>query len=92
MFLAMFFFGIVGIAFVIAIPNPSYRDASDLAVRIMGYTGIVLIGAAYLTSLISFVSGVMAWFKGTQHCGWVFISAIVLFAPIIIMVASKLNL
>ena len=92
MFVATFFCGLVGIAVVIAVPNASYRDSSDLAAKIIGYTGLGLIVVTYLTNFISFITGVIAWFKGTQHCGWVILSAILLFAPILLMVASIFNL
>ena len=91
-FLAMFFFGVVGAALILAIPNPGYRDSSDLVVKVIGLAGLGFVGASYLASLISFVSGIIAWFKGTRHCGWILLSAIILFSPIIIIVASKLNL
>jgi hypothetical protein len=84
MFMATFFCGIAGIVVIIAVPNSSYRDSTDLAVRVIGYTG--------LTNFISLVTGVIAWFKGTKHCGWIAISAILLFAPIVLMVAMKFNL
>lgn len=92
MFLATFFCGIAGIVVIIAVPNSSYRDSTDLAVRVIGYTGLGLIGITYLTNFISLVTGVIAWFKGTKHCGWIAISAILLFAPIVLMVAMKFNL
>jgi len=92
MFVATFFCGLAGIVIIIAVPNTSYRDSSDLAVRIIGYAGLGLILVTYLTNFISFITGVIAWFKGTKHCGWIIFSAILLFAPILLMVASILNL
>ena len=91
MFIATFFCGIAGIAVIIAVPNPGFKDSSDLAVSVIAYTGISLIGITFLTNFIALISGAIAWFKGTKHCGWIVINAILLFAPIALMVALKFN-
>lgn len=92
MFIATFICGAIGILLVITIPNPSYRDASDLTVHILAATGFGLVGIAIIANLVSLVSGAIAWFKGTRHCGWILVSAIIFFTPLAIYVGVLLNL
>ena len=92
MFIATFICGVIGILLVIAIPNPSFRDASDLAVHILATTGFGLVGIAMITNLVSLVSGTIAWFTGTRHCSWIIISAIIFLTPLAVYVGALLNL
>ena len=84
--------GVIGILLVISIPNPSYRDTADLAVRILATLGFGVVGIAMLTNLVSLVSGAVAWIKGTRHCGWILICAILLLIPVVLVVAFWLNI
>ena len=92
LFMATFICGIIGILLVIVVPNPSYRNASDLAVHILATTGFGLVGFAMITNLVSLVSGAIAWFKGTRHCGWIIVSAIIFLIPLAVYIGALLNL
>lgn len=84
--------GGVGILLIISIPNPGFKDTSDLAVRILATSGFGLVGIAMLTNFVSLVSGTVAWIRGTRHCGWIVICAILLLIPLVLVVASWLNI
>ena len=87
MFMATFIFGVIGILVIIAIPNPSFSDNSDLTVHVLATTGFGLVGIAMITNLVSLFSGTIAWFKGTRHCGWIIISATIFIIPLGIFIA-----
>jgi len=76
---------------MIAVPNSSYRDTTDIAVRIIGTSGFGLIGVAILANLFSFVTGAIAWFNGAGRCQWIIVSGIVMLIPIVLLVLSWLN-
>jgi len=91
-FKATVYCAIVGIAVVIAIPNSTYRASTDPVVRIIGMSGLALLGVAAVTNLVSLLSGAVAWIKGARRCPWIFASALVLLVPGGIWVAVMLNL
>lgn len=91
MFITTLVCGLTGILLIISIPNPSYRDASDLALHILATSGFGLVGIAMIANLVSLLSGTIAWIKGTQHCGWIFISALIILVPLAMYITLLLN-
>lgn len=92
MFITTLICGVTGILLIISIPNPSYRDTSDLAVHILATTGFGLVGIAMIANLVSLISGTIAWIKGTLPCGWIFISAFIFLVPLAVYIFLVLNL
>lgn len=91
-FKATVYCAILGIVVVIAIPNSTYRATTDPVVRIIGIVGPILLGIAALTNLVSLLTGAVAWMKGTGHCPWILVGALVFLVPAGIWVAAMLNL
>lgn len=73
--------GITGIIIIAAIPNASYRGESGAIVHIIAFLGLGLVGIMFLSCMVSMISGGMAWSRGTKHCSWIFVCALVLFGP-----------
>jgi hypothetical protein len=92
LFKAIFYCGIAGILIIIAVPNPGFRDASGPVVRILATIGFGLLGLAFLSVLLSLITGAIAWIKGSKSCGWIIICALFLLAPMAVILASWLNL
>jgi hypothetical protein len=83
---------IVGILMIIAIPNPGFPSANGPSVRIIGISGLALLGIGAIVNLVSLVSGAIAWMKGARRCPWIFLSALVFLVPAGIWIAARLNL
>ena len=90
MFIITLVCGLTGILVIISIPNPGYRNFSDLAVHLLATSGFGLVGIAMIANIVSLVSGMIAWIKGTQHCWWVFISAFIFLVPLTMYIALLL--
>lgn len=76
--------GITGIVIIAAIPNASYRGEGGAVVHIIAFLGLGLVGIMLLSCMVSMVSGVIAWVKGTKHCSWILVCALVLFGPLVL--------
>lgn len=91
-FKAAIYSGVAGVIFIVTIPNPSYRDGSDTAVRIISGLGFGLILIMLLSCLISLMSGAIAWRKGSKQCSWIILCALIVFAPLAVWLAVSMNL
>ena len=92
LFKATFYCGIAGILIIFAVPNPGFGNAADPAVRVIATIGFSLLGLAFLSTLLSLITGAIAWFKGSKSCGWIVICALFLLTPAAVLLASWLNL
>jgi hypothetical protein len=81
-FKATIYCAIAGIVIIIAIPKPGFRETAGITARIIAISGFGLVAIAFLANIISLVTGTIAWARGSQGCGWIFISTLIVIAPL----------
>ena len=76
--------GIAGIIIIVAIPHLGYGAGGYGAFRIIVALGIGLLWVLLLGSLLSLVSGGLAWMRGARQCSWIIPSALIVLTPLMI--------
>lgn len=91
-FKASIYCDVLAALLVVSIPDAGYRDSADLTVRFIVMTAFGLVGIAFLSTVVSLVSGAFAWINGAGRCYWIIFCAVMLLIPTMLFFGLQVDL
>ena len=79
-FKATIYCAVAGIILLVAVPAPGFKSSSSGAAQVVAILAAVTLGAALIANIVSLVTGMIAWSKGSRHCSWIIVSLLLVLA------------
>jgi len=79
-FKATIYCAVAGMLLLAAVPGPGFKSSSSATAQVVAILAVASLGAALIANIVSLVTGMIAWSKGTRHCSWIIVSLLLVLA------------